>query len=432
MRSASGTSCPIPTADGRPTPTARSVRSHLSSTQDLERTTYAYDAVDREIQTGPSHLNWLAQCLRGGLLRQVPALGWREDADCPTEHCRVCRTSHVNITEAFENLTDPRIERTRWHELVDIVVIAICGTICGCDSWEDLPRYGKAKYEWLRTFLRLPNGTPSADTFARVFQRLQPDEFMNCMSAWVDALRQREGEEIVAIDGKTMRGSGDARGGSSPLHMIRARASENHLALGQQACQEKSNEITAIPKLLELIELSGAVVTIDALGCQTEIVNKIREQESDYVLSVKDNQPTLKKQIAKAFEDEMERAAQGEPPRFRQHVTCENQHGREEEHSDYVLPAPHHLRHSKRWTDVKSIGMVIRRRMVKGAEQICMHSSISSLTPRVRRFPRVVRSHRSIENSLCTGCSMSTLQRIRAESARKPARKSPPCSGNWH
>lgn len=306
----------------------------------------------------------------------------------------------VSITEAFENLTDPRIERTRWHELVDIVVIAICGTICGCDSWEDLPRYGKAKYEWLKTFLRLRNGIPSADTFARVFQRLQPEEFMNCMSAWVDALRQREGGEIVAIDGKTMRGSGDARSGSGPLHMVRAWASENHLVLGQQTCEEKSNEITAIPKLLELIELSGAIVTIDAMGCQTEIVNKIRAKQADYVLSVKDNQPTLKRQIAKTFEDQMERAAQGKQPRFRRHVTCETNGGREEERSYYVLPAPHSLRQSKRWQDVKSIGMVIRRRTVKGEEQICVHYYISSLSPQVRRFARVVRSHWSIENSL--------------------------------
>ena len=306
----------------------------------------------------------------------------------------------VSITEAFETLTEPRVERTRCHHLIDIVVIAICGTICGCDSWEDLPRYGKAKLEWLRTFLQLPNGIPSADTFARVFQRLDPSEFMNCMSSWVDALRQRVGEEIVSIDGKTSCGSGNALGGSKPLHMVRAWASQHHLVLGQQACEEKSNEITAIPKLLELIELSGAIVTIDAMGCQTGIVEKIREKGADYVLSVKDNQPTLKKQVAEAFESEMQRAAQGEPPRFRRHVTRENKHGREEERSYYVLPAPQNLRQSKRWTDVKSIGMVIRRRTVKGQEQICVHYYICSLSPRVRRFARVVRSHWSIENSL--------------------------------
>ena len=306
----------------------------------------------------------------------------------------------VSITEAFETLTEPRVERTRSHELIDIVVIAICGTICGCDSWEDLPRYGKAKLEWLRTFLQLPNGIPSADTFARVFQRLNPSEFMNCMSSWVDALRGRVSEEIISIDGKTMCGSGHAESGSKPLHMVRAWASQNHLVLGQQACEEKSNEITAIPKLLELIELSGAIVTIDAMGCQTGIVEKIRAKKADYVLSVKDNQPTLKKQVAEAFEDEMEHAAQGEQPRFRRHVTRENEHGREEERSYYVLPAPKRLRQSKRWTDVKSIGMVIRRRTVKGEEQICVHYYISSLSPNVRRFARVVRSHWSIENSL--------------------------------
>ncbi len=306
----------------------------------------------------------------------------------------------VSITEAFETLTEPRVERTRYHDLIDIVVIAICGTICGCDSWEDLPRYGKAKFQWLRTFLRLPNGIPSADTFARVFQRLDPSEFMNCMSSWVDALRQRVVEEIVSIDGKTMCGSGNALGGTKPLHMVRAWASQHHLVLGQQACEEKSNEITAIPKLLELIELSGAIVTIDAMGCQTKIVEKIRAKKADYVLSVKDNQPTLKKQVAEAFEGEMERAANGKQPRLRQHVTREDKHGREEERSYYVLPAPKDLRQSKRWMDVKSIGMAIRRRTVKGEEQICVHYYISSLSPGVKRFARVVRSHWSIENSL--------------------------------
>jgi len=306
----------------------------------------------------------------------------------------------VSITKHFETLTDPRIERTRWHDLIDVLVIALCGTICGCDSWEDLPRYGRAKLDWLKTLLGLENGIPSADTFARVFQRLDPDEFLRCMSAWVESLRQHVDGEIVAFDGQTLCGSGDARKGMRPLHLVRAWATQNRLVLGQQACAEKSNEITAIPSLLKLLELSGAIVTIDAMGCQTEIAEQIRERQADYVLAVKDNQPTLCTQVRKEFEHEMERGASGESPRFREHVTRETRHGREEERSYYQLPAPKSLTTPGRWRDLRTIGMVIRRRMVKGAEAIEVHYYISSLSLGVKRFAQAVRAHWSIENSL--------------------------------
>jgi predicted transposase YbfD/YdcC len=306
----------------------------------------------------------------------------------------------VSITKHFETLTDPRIARTRWHELLDILVIALCGTICGCDSWEDLPRYGRAKVDWLRKFLRLENGIPSADTFARVFQRLDPDEFLRCLSSWVEALRTQVSPEIVALDGQTLCGSGDSRQGLRPLHLVRAWATQNRLVLGQQACAEKSNEITAIPKLLQLLELSGAIVTLDAMGCQTEIVETIRERGADYVLTVKENQPALHRTIRQSFEVEMERATQGQPPRFREHVTTETRHGREEERSYYLLPAPASLTASGRWRDLRNIGMVIRRRTVQGAEQIQVHYYITSLPRGVKRFARAVRAHWSIENSL--------------------------------
>lgn len=306
----------------------------------------------------------------------------------------------VSITKHFETLTDPRVERTRWHDLLDVLVIALCGTICGCDSWEDLPRYGRAKLDWLRTWLRLENGIPSADTFARVFQRLNPDEFLHCMSAWVESLRQHVDGEIVAFDGQTLCGSGDSRQGARPLHLVRAWATQNRLVLGQQACAEKSNEITAIPKLLKLLELSGAIVTIDAMGCQTEIAEQIREGQADYVLAVKDNQPTLCTQIRQEFEHEMARAAQGESPRFREHVTRETRHGRDEERSYYQLPASQSLTASNRWRDLRTIGMVIRRRVVSGQETIQVHYYISSLPVGVKRFAHAVRAHWSIENAL--------------------------------
>ena len=145
----------------------------------------------------------------------------------------------VGIALHFESLTDPRVKRTRWHDLLDVVVIALCGTICGCDSWEDLPKYGRQKRDWLRKHLRLRGGIPSADTFARVFQRLDPDEFLRCLSSWIESLRTRASGEIVAVDGQTLRGSDDrAFGGRGPLHLVRAWATENRLVLGQQACEE--------------------------------------------------------------------------------------------------------------------------------------------------------------------------------------------------
>ena len=201
------------------------------------------------------------------------------------------------LTESFANLTDPRVERTRCHKLIDIVMIAVCGAICECNSWEDLPRYGWAKIDWFSRFLELPNGIPSADTFARVFQRLKPDEFLGCLSAVVAVLHKDEGQEVVAIDGQTLCGSGDKRSGRHPLHLVRAWATTNRLVLGQQACAEKSNEITAIPQLLKLIDLEGSIVTIDAMGCQTDIAKGIVERGADYVLAVKDNQPDTHQEI---------------------------------------------------------------------------------------------------------------------------------------
>jgi len=307
----------------------------------------------------------------------------------------------VGIARHFETLTDPRVKRTRWHDLLDVVVIALCGTICGCDSWEDLPRYGRQKLDWFGKHLRLRGGIPSADTFARVFQRLDPDEFLRCLSSWIESLRTRVSGEIVAIDGQTLRGSGDLKsGGRGPLHLVRAWATENRLVLGQQACEEKSNEITAIPKLLKLLDLSEAIVTIDAMGCQTEIASQIREQQADYVLAVKDNQPKLHQSIRRAFETEQARAVSGHSPRYRLHVTRKTEHGREEERTYYQLAAPQSLKVSGRWRDLRTIGMVIRRRTIQGREQQEVHFYISSLPLGVHRLARAVRSHWSIENRL--------------------------------
>jgi predicted transposase YbfD/YdcC len=308
------------------------------------------------------------------------------------------RQGSVTLTTHFEEMTDPRMARTRLHSLVDVIAIAILGTICGADYWEELPRFGAAKLEWLKKYLKLPNGIPSADTFCRVFQRLDPDEFMKCMSHWVSRLREETGEEIVGIDGQTLRGSGF--GGCRALHMVRAWASENRLVLGQVVCDKKSNEITAIPDLLKLIQIQGAIVTIDAMGTQAEIAKTIRERKADYVLPVKGNQPKLAAAVGAAFDLELDRQEPGQRTPLRYHRTFESHAGREEERMYYVMPVPKDMPGAGRWKDLKSIGMVIRRRVVKGVEELHIQYYISSLSARVKRFARAVRGHWSIENKL--------------------------------
>ena len=188
----------------------------------------------------------------------------------------------VDVFTTFENLTDPRLERTRQHALLDIVVVALCGTIAGANSWADIERFGNERLDWLRSFLGLENEIPSHDTFGRVFSRLDPATLASCIAQWLDDVGREIGKHI-AIDGKTLRGSFDTAAGQNPLHLVSAWACDARLTLGQIATDVKSNEITAIPLLLELLNLKGATVTIDAMGCQKEIATKIVEREGDYL-----------------------------------------------------------------------------------------------------------------------------------------------------
>jgi hypothetical protein len=202
--------------------------------------------------------------------------------------------AETSISRHFAGLTDPRLDRTKEHRLVEIVTIALCAVLCGADDWVAIETFGHAKEAWLRTFLALPGGIPSHDTFGRVFARLDPEEFRACFLAWVRSVTGPEvGAGIVAIDGKTARRSHDRGRGKAALHLVSAWASANGLVLGQVATEQKSNEITAIPALLRLLALEGCTVTIDALGCQTAIAAQVIEQGADYVLALKDNHPTL-------------------------------------------------------------------------------------------------------------------------------------------
>lgn len=206
----------------------------------------------------------------------------------------------VAVFTPFENLADPRIERTRRHELFDLIVVALCGTIAGADSWADIERFGNGRLAWLRSFLRLKNGIPSHDTFGRVFSLLDPAGLVACIKQWLDEVGREIGKHI-AIDGKTLRGSFDKAAGRNPLHLVSAWASEARLTLGQIAVDSKSNEITAIPLLLELLDLKGATVTIDAMGCQKEIAARIVAGGGDFLLALKGNHEKLHHAVADEF-----------------------------------------------------------------------------------------------------------------------------------
>src|SRR4051794_11093567 len=200
----------------------------------------------------------------------------------------------------FANLTDPRLDRRKRHHLLDILILAVCATLGNADGWADIERFGNAKLDFFRSFLELPNGIPSHDTFGRVFSLLDPAELLASIQAWLDALCTTVAGEVVAIDGKTLRGSFDTAAGQNPLHLVSAWACNARLTLGQVAVDARSNEVTAIPLLLKLLDLRGCIVTIDAMGCQKEIAAAIRARDADYVLAVKDNQPSLYQAVSDA------------------------------------------------------------------------------------------------------------------------------------
>jgi predicted transposase YbfD/YdcC len=298
------------------------------------------------------------------------------------------------ILTHFEDLTDPRIERTRLHRLSDLVAIALCGAICGADSWADVERFGNEKIDWFRTFLRLENGVPSHDTFGRVFAALDTGQFYACLANWIASLQLDLQGQTVAIDGKTLRKSFDKSVGRQALHVVNAWASDLRLSLGQVATEEKSNEITAVPRLLEMLAIEGAVVTLDAMHCQKQTARAIRSRGADYVLQVKANQPKLYELLQELFTEHGDNDWKG----VKRHATREKAHGRIERREYYVAKAPPELR--REWTDIGSVGMVDRCREANGKESHEVSYFLSSLPAKVRALARHVRSHWSVENSL--------------------------------
>lgn len=303
----------------------------------------------------------------------------------------------VAVFTPFEDLTDPRINRTRVHDLFELVVVALCGTIAGADTWVDIERFGNQRLFWLRTFLPLIEGIPSHDTFGRVFARLDPAELVNCIQQWLTDIGREIGEHI-AIDGKTLRGSFDKAAGKNPLHLVSAWASETRLTLGQIAVDSKSNEITAIPLLLELLDLKGATVTIDAMGCQKEIAAKIVEGDGDYLLALKDNHPTLHAAVAQEFTAAVE--ADQPPAEMRQHTTVETSRDRQERRIYVALPAPKSLPGFADWVGLATLVMVVRVTEKGGVETNEASYYLSSLPTKVRKLAKLIRQHWSIESQL--------------------------------
>ena len=301
------------------------------------------------------------------------------------------------IKHHFRKIKDPRINRHKRHQLLDIIVIALCAVLCGAKDWQQVETFGKQRLDWFRRFMKLPNGIPSHDTFERVFDRIDPRAFHQGFQQWVAVLAEKLNINHIAIDGKTLRGSG--RGKLGALHMVSAWATEHHLSLGQVATAAKSNEITAIPELLELLELHGAVVTIDAMGCQKAIASKIVERGGDYVLMVKDNQ----KHLLQDIQTVVTQALDGDvgDTRHEQYTTEDRGHGRIEKRQYLILIDPKGIRNQDEWEKLHVVGMCVRERQVGNAEPTLEASYfIGSKVMSAKSYGKVLRNHWGIENNL--------------------------------
>lgn len=313
----------------------------------------------------------------------------------------------LSLIEHFENLPDPRVNRTKDHDLIDVLVIAICTLLCAGEGFNDMEEFGKAKLDWFKTFLGLRNGIPSHDTFNRVFAALDPQKFLERFMAWTQSLRQAVPQEVVALDGKALRRA--LGGGQSVKYIVSAWAEGNGLALGQMKVADKSNEITAAPALLRVLELSGCIVTLDAMGCQKNAAKEIVEADADYLLALKGNQQTAHEEV-KAFLDSavQERqgprlpgaALSGEAAHLAMLETVEKDHGRIETRRYFQSDRLNWFADRAEWEGLRTVGMVEATRDINGQQSIERRYYLSSLPLEVQTFARAVRSHWGIENKL--------------------------------
>ena len=311
----------------------------------------------------------------------------------------------VNLLECFGQLPDPRVNRTRDHRLIDVLVIGLCTLLCGGEGFNDMEDFGHAKHAWLKTFLELPNGIPSHDTFNRVFAALNPTHFLDCFLRWTQSLRRTVSQEIVALDGKALRRALNRQQGLP--YVVSAWAVENGLVLGQLKVAEKSNEITAVPQLLRALELAGCIVTLDAMGCQKKIAKEIIEADADYVLALKGNQETVHEEVKSYLDDAIARWATPDPQRrgaavseLAFHQTVEKDHGRIETRRYWQSQTLEWFADVPQWEGLRSVGVVEAVREIQGQVTQERRYYLSSLALDAVCFARAVRSHWGVENNV--------------------------------
>lgn len=304
------------------------------------------------------------------------------------------------IDTYFSTLEDPRDAMNQAHEFMDLLTIALCAVICGADDWVAVSSFGRAKYLWFKQCLALPNGIPAHDTFWRVFRALDPEQFQRCFLEWMRAVQRQTKGEVIAIDGKQLRRSYDKADGRAAIHMVSAWASANGLCLGQRKVDEKSNEITAIPKLLEVLEIAGCVVTIDAMGCQVSIAETIIEQGGDYLLALKENQGNLYADVELLFDDLEESGFSAYD--FSAGKTVDKDHGRVEIRKVWMISDPEvvrYMRGAERWPRLTSLVKIQAERYLPDEQSVEIRYFISSLDASADELLRIARTHWSIENS---------------------------------
>lgn len=314
---------------------------------------------------------------------------------------------HLSLIDELKTIVDPRMDRTKDHDLIDILVIAICALLCAAESFNDMEDFGKAKQDWFKTFLPLRNGIPSHDTFNRVFAALDPKEFLDCFLRWTQSLRESVAQEIVALDGKALRRALNRH--ESPKYVVSAWAESNNLVLGQLKVNEKSNEITAVPELLRVLELSGCIVTVDAMGCQKKIAREIIEADADYVLALKGNQERVHQEVKSFLDATLEEKKASRPKgavvsraarQLQEFKTEEKDHGRIETRRYYQSDELDWFADREKWEGLRSVGMVESIREVNGQRTTERRYYLSSLKLDVATFARAVRGHWGVENKL--------------------------------
>jgi len=305
-----------------------------------------------------------------------------------------------NFNEHFGNLRDPRIERTKEHLLIDIIAIAILAVIGGSKGWVGIETYGEAKYQWLKEFLELPGGIPSHDTFARVFALLNPEEFQKCFSSWINSITEKFGVDVIAIDGKTLKKSYDKNKKLKALHIVSAWSTSHKLVLGQKKVNKKSNEITAIPALLEMLEIEGSIITIDAMGCQKDIAAMIINKKADYILTLKANHKNFYNELKEWFELAKKENFVGRQYSYYQEV-CSG-HNRIEKREIWTVPVSSlpFLNNQSNWKGLRTVTMIISERRLGNKKTIAVRFYISSLENNAEKIAKAIRSHWGIENTL--------------------------------